>query len=145
MVQVLYLYLSKSCDLYDTSGLLLTWPWNAVWLCSDKSRLTNSVFSLNQGPIVLHQLSKVCSAVIDLLAWHCKYIHYRDSPDNTVLISMVPGLTFYFFKWKLHGFLHLTRFLSEINISCHMKPRSSNQFLPLMTVNENNWVAKYNL
>ena len=62
---------------YDTSGLLLTWPWNAVWLCSDKSRLTNSVFSLNQGPIVLHQLSKVCSAVIDLLTQHCKYIRYK--------------------------------------------------------------------
>ena len=37
---------------------------------------------------------------------------------------------------SVHGF-------SEMNISCHMKPRSSNQLLPLMTLNENDWVAKY--
>ena len=62
----------------------------------------------------------------------------RESQDNTVSISTVPCLTRFFLK-EIARFLNLTK----IHISCHMKPRSSNQFLPLMTLNENNWVAKY--
>ena len=48
-----------------------------------------------------------------------------------------------YISYPCHYNLRFLYILSEINISCHMKPRSSNQFLPLMTVNENNWVAKY--
>ena len=88
----------KSCDLYDTSGLLLTWPWNAVWLCSDKCRLTNSVFSLNQGPIVLHQLSKVCSAVIDLLLPNTANMSTIKN-YNFFLVSHFTVLLLYILQW----------------------------------------------
>ena len=67
----------------------------------------------------------------------------RQSPDNTVSLSTVPGLTQYLSKGNCTEFLHLTGFLSEIHISCHIKPKSNNQFLRLMTLHKNNLDAKY--
>jgi hypothetical protein len=61
-----------------------------------------------------------------------------------VSISTVPGLKHNFIGKDIAQILLLNTVLSEINISCHMKPGLRNQFLPLMTLNENNWVAKYN-
>ena len=59
--------------------------------------------------------------------------------DNMVSISKVPHLTLIFFKRKKHGFLNLTRVLSEKVIPYHLKP---SQFCPLVTL-YSNWVTKY--
>ena len=52
---------------------------------------------------------------------------------------ILSGLTLHQFQKKLL----LRRFLSEKPISCHLISRSRTHFSPIVTLNENNWVAKY--
>ena len=51
---------------------------------------------------------------------------YRGSLDNTVSISLVPGLKRVFFYRKLNGFLHLTQFL-------HLLPHEAQIKQPMFT------------
>ena len=66
---------------------------------------------------------------------------YRDSPDNTVSISTVPGLTQFFLK-EIARIPPFNTILSEKYVSWHLKPGSRNPFFLLVTLIENNWVAK---